>query len=298
LNPSRPRAGTPVEEIPRGVNPTKGQRTSHLNFVTPIRRQPMRLLLSLLLILIPIAMSACAGHHPRDPHTIAKTSADGVIEGRPTLGVPISIPGHPTVLVPFSVESHQWFFESQDPYRAGGVPYESARMTARSIAWMPHYGGGVRWHNAIFRDTRSGEEWPLLERRGIVAQYQVLGHPPREDEHFVSRALLFIVVLEDTNRDGVLNDQDARVAILTDGDGRNPRIITPREGQVWGARYDPALDMLFLQVAMDTSGDGRYTFEDVATPWAVAITSRDTAAPLLSRAMVERAQSLLQTVSR
>src|SRR5262245_4079654 len=107
-------------------------------------------------------MSACAPLAPReDDHTIAATRATGALEGRPTLGMPIAIPGRTTCLVPYSVETRKRWFEDRDPHTAAGF-IGDAWYIGDYLREASLPGGPVRWHNAIFSDDASGEQWMVL----------------------------------------------------------------------------------------------------------------------------------------
>jgi hypothetical protein len=254
---------------------------------------------ALCLALVLLAPACSSGPlQVQDKHTIARTRSDSPVEGRPTLGMPITIAGQGTVLVPYSIETTKGFFEADDPYSRGGVSALSrSSMSFDSMSYAPGMPRAwltdVRWHNVMFHDMKTGEDWPLLSQRGVISQWGVFFKPPPKDQPWVSRALLFVAVLDDTNHDGSLNDQDARIAILTDADGRHPRVVTPRDAQVWSARYDDQNDTIYFMVASDTNHDGRFTFDDVAVPYACAANSQPPASPLISDAALRRAEQLL-----
>lgn len=238
----------------------------------------------------------CSSSGPRDDRTIAKTGASGAVAGRPTFEMPVQIPGQSTVVVPFAVESRKGLFELDDPYSRGGVGYQYDQMMSVSAksAVAETSGRDVRWHNAIFRDMSTGDEWAVLDRRGLIGRWEILGVRETPQSPWVSRALVFIAVVADTNRDGSLDNLDARVAILTDADGRRPRFVTPPDAQVWSVAYDARFDTVYFQVARDTDGDGRFTFADVATPYFVSIKGSEQAKPLLSGPIADQAEKLLK----
>ena len=251
----------------------------------------MRALIAAIPLLI---LASCATYPPRDTHTISQTGASGQVEGRPTLGQPISIPGHPVVIIPFAVESQKGLFQKDDPYRRGGVDYAASYSYLASVSKVGYRSTGeVRWHNAILHDLKTGQEWPILDRRGLIGRWEIFGKPPKKDEPFVSRAILFTAVLEDTNHDGLLDDRDARVAVLTDADGRNPRMVSPPDAQVWEASYDPDNDTIFLRVAADTNHDGKFTYDDEALPYTLAPGSTTPATPLIASPTLERVKRWL-----
>ncbi len=234
-------------------------------------------------------------YRPQDPRTISKTTSDGPVEGRPTLGHALPIPGQKTVLVPFAVESTKGLFERDDPYDRSGVSYDHAYARTVSVSEAQRFGhaGSVRWHNAIVRDLNTGEQWPILGRRGVIGQWQVIPIQPDPNKPPVSRALVFVAVLDDTNRDGLLDDRDARVAILTDADGRNPRVVTPADAHVWATLYDPSQDNLYFQVARDITGDGQVTVTDAAAPYMIAAGASGLAQRVISEESVLRLEQML-----
>lgn len=240
-------------------------------------------------------LGCASGSTTRDSTSITDTTAYGVIEGRPTFQMPIAIPSTEVVLVPFALQSAKTLFEDDDPYTRGGIDYSrSTPASSRFDALVESRQSDVRWHNVIFRDLRSGEEWPLLEKRGIIGRWHMFGNASNKDQTWTCRGLVFIAVTDDTNRDGSLDDRDARVAILTDPNGRKPRVISPTDAQVWSAASGDTLDVLHLMIARDTNADGRFDFQDVATPHWMWLTDQGPAQPTASEAMRERVRGLLR----
>jgi hypothetical protein len=201
-------------------------------------------------------LGGCGSQQSNDSRTIASTGTEGPIEGRSTLGQALPIPGQPNVLVPFAIETQKGLFELDDPYRRSDVGYRYTyeKSVAAQVAASGRLSGEVRWHNAIVRDLKSGEEWTILDRRGVIGRWEVIAVQRSKDAPWVSRAILFTAVVTDTNRDGVLDNRDARVALLADGDGRKPRAVSPADAQVWSSWYDAEKDLIFLRIARDTNG--------------------------------------------
>lgn len=269
----------------------------------------MRVCLPLLPLLL---LTACASSQPRrDPHTIAPTTTDKALAGRTTLAMPITIAGQSTVIIPFAIESEKDLFETSDPFNASKVGRWSAASSISNSAGLTtslaegdyasrirsYQGGsgGVRWHNAIVHDTRTGEEWPILDRRGIISAWHVSNQTSREHpDAYRSRAIVFLATIDDTNHDGLLNDRDARVAILTGGDGRHPRIISPVAAQVSQVVFDPDHDRVYLLVVADTNNDGRYGFNDNPVPFACELGGTAPATPIVSEQMLRRVESMVK----
>jgi hypothetical protein len=246
-----------------------------------------------LAVLSAAVLQGCHHSSGIDPRTVATTTATGEIEGRPTLGLPTPIPGQQSLLIPFAVENTKGLFEDDDPYTRGGVDYDCSPRTSSISHQGAGFGGSVRWHNAIVRDLKTGEQWPILNRRGIIGQWQALTFQRRPDAPWETRAILFIAVLEDTNKDGLLDDRDSRQVILADADGRNARLVTAPDAQVWSTQFDAERDTLYLQVATDTNADGAFTRDDAALPHMLALASQDSASPIISGDLITRVRSLL-----
>lgn len=223
--------------------------------------------------------------------TIARTSASGVVEGRPSLSMPIPLPGQTTCLIPFAIEDRKGWFEDRDPFTRGGYADTRYAGPASVNAMLYSSGGSSRWHNAIVHDMKTGEEWPVLERRGVISRYEAFIRRDRPEDEPVSVALVFIATVEDSNSDGALDDRDATVAVVADGDGRRPRAVTPARAQVWSSAYDARLGLIYLYVVADTNGDGQYTPDDSPMPYVLDPRGDGPAQPLVSsesRARVER----------
>lgn len=107
-------------------------------------------------------------------------------------------------------------------------------------------------------------------------------------------ALLFIAVLNDTNRSGEMDNLDARVAIATGPAGENSLVISPANAQVWSMSYDDEKKVVLMTVAYDTNTDGRFDFNDVAVPYVWKLGSPEPAKPLIQDSVRTQVESLLK----
>lgn len=243
--------------------------------------------------LVLAALAGCYSHHyPAETRTLSETKADAPVVGKPTFGFPISIPGQSMDLIPFAVQSEKGLFERDDPYRRVAA-VSGSDYAARVSPSYGGLGGSVRWHNAIMHDLKTGEQWPILTRRGVIESWHVLAVPEDKDRPYRVRALLFVAVIDDTNRDGLLDSLDARVAILTDADGRGARIVSPTDGQVWAHWYNPATDTIYLNIASDTDRDGAVGANDEPAVHMMALNSETPASPVLRDGVAARVRRLL-----
>jgi hypothetical protein len=219
-----------------------------------------------------------------DRATISTTPTRGPIDGRSTLGMPMPVPGQQTCVVPYAVMGEKGMLERDDPYVRGGVQ-EVARASSGFVEGTRTYGASVRWHNAVVRDLANGDQWPILDRRGVIERWFVFGRSESDKTGFVSRALVFIATIDDSNRDGMMDNRDNRVAILTDGAGRRPRIVTPPDRQVWNVSYDPTSDAIYFLVAQDTTREGSTIgTRDEAVPYVLRLSDPGPAQPVVSDA--------------
>lgn len=207
--------------------------------------------------------------------------------------MPISIPGRGAVLVPFAIESDKGAFDSRDPFASQSCSVAAGRVSASSNDWG--WGGAVRWHNAIIRDIGAGKEWTILDRRGVISAWKLMGPRPRRPEDpYRAAALMFFGTVEDTNKDGALNDQDAQVAIVTDGDGSRPRVVTPPNVQVRSAYYDEATNRIFLLLVPDSRGDGTFDYSNPPAPYMVDVSGSAPAVPVVSEETLRKVEALLK----
>jgi hypothetical protein len=242
------------------------------------------------------ALPGCASSAPYssyDRHVLARTHAAGAIDGRPTYDLAWELPGHRTLMVPFAVEDERFFLLDQDVFTAGGMAGSGAGVSSPSADSFAHTAS-VRWHNAVFHDAESGEEWRLLDRRGVISRVWIFGrYADAERRQLWSAALVFCATLDDTNGDGELDDSDAAVAIVTDGDGRSPRRVTPASGQLLAAGFLPEVDAVQFRVLADDDGNGFSSRDRAANYWWRLGATGD-AAPLLGLDSTRAVEALLR----
>lgn len=272
-----------------------------------------RLPLLAVLALSPVlTLIGCTGSGVK-PHQMgpAPTTTEGQIAGRSAFQLPTIVPGTGVRMVPFIVEEQKTWFDDRDPYATRGFA-ASARVASENFSlaadasssgrWspgargpQPHvWGSSVRWHNCIFKDLVSGEEWPLIDRRGVISRWFGFGVSPDGEAPPVCHALLFFVTTEDTNRDGNLTDMDASVAILTDATGRNARPITPANAQVWNAVLDFPAASIHLLVVSDTNADGVFDALDTPVPYTFKAEQPGPAIRLISDDTQRRIEAILK----
>jgi hypothetical protein len=221
------------------------------------------------------------------------TPVTGLVEGRATLAMPFVVPGSSTCLVPLSIERRDSFWRDNDPFSSGGwasqrravpsVTDGSVRTTPSPIS--------VRWHNVAFIDTRTGEQWLLVSERGVISAMLLGGR--WVDGKFITTTIVFLATHEDTDADGMLTDRDAAVAIATDADGRNPRVISPPGTQVWNMRYEPEVNRVFLYLAMPDIA-GEYSWVRSPAPYVFAPSEPGGRAhPLVSASLLSHAEGML-----
>lgn len=243
-------------------------------------------------VVLVFGLTACgSGRASRvDDHELVETKARGVLKGRPTIAMPIPLPGQNTHLIPFSMEERKGLFDDDDAYD------RAWSRAPRSSPW--HQGStwqqSVRWHNAILQDKATGEEWLVLNHRGVISEWFSFGRPPEPEAPARCERNIFIATVEDTNGDGVLNNLDATVAIVAEGDGRRPRIVSPKGAQIWNVTYDFETRLVYFYVVPDTNNDGLYSSLDVSRPYVFDAKSEGPARPILSETIMARAEALLK----
>ncbi|MEL6796854.1 MAG: hypothetical protein AAFO89_08520 [Planctomycetota bacterium] len=236
----------------------------------------------------------------RDGFSIAPTTAKGTVRGRQVLGDPIPLPRTSTLLIPFMVQSEKGLFDDGDPFANSGGTQTRGRILSLQDAHLTRnprtadrFRSRVRWHNAFFRDTETGEDWMLLDERGVISLTQ--SFPDDQSTALMNEGLVaFVATLDDTNNDGTLDNRDARVLILTDDDGRNPRVVSPRDAQVLSFTYRPQTNTLWLEVLRDADGDLAFKPDDDRLPYLCTPSTGEPATPVIALDTIERARALLR----
>ncbi len=247
------------------------------------------------LTLVAAASLSCeaAGRYPGQvaapTHTFAETRTDQEVEGRPTFGTPVPILGTSSRLVPFSRETKLGWFSDRDNFREGGALFFNDG--GRESVPGQRQTSSVRWHNAVVHDLRTGEQWTLLEQRGIISRFWL--RVDWADERASHNGHVFGVTVTDSNGDGKLDDYDPIRALATDRDGRNPRFITPEGTRLADVHYDGQEDLAYLMVSEDADGDGEFSTEEAPRPYLYRF-GENRAVPMLMADTVERIESALE----
>ena len=243
----------------------------------------MRLALTVVACSLVSLLAACRSSHrptnaPPTP-TISQTDVDRPVEGRPRWLMPIRRADGDAMIIPFAVESQKSLFEIDDPYRrdntmsARNADYynyidqsaaasTSSAPAARTIYVERYVMRDVRWHNALLR-SNAGESL-VLNQRGIIGNWGLLRRDSATNDFI---GFLFIAVVNDTNRDGQLDNRDARQLMATDATGLNPRVISPANAQAGELLWDATNGVLYFIVRHDRDNDGKFTPMDVSEPF-------------------------------
>lgn len=198
----------------------------------------------------------------------AAMKTGGEIDGQLTYGSPYRLPGQTSWISSFTVTKSRSLFRDSNPFSEGGLASKGAHYDDGTAPPERLRSAPIGWHNAIFVDRASGEEWPLLKERGFLSKWWMLLEPvPQEwkdGEPYVqaSSALLFAATLVDSNGDGRLDDRDASTAVMTAGDGRGARPVTPPGTQLSSIGYLAGENALAFSLRLDEDGDGEFEESD------------------------------------
>lgn len=229
---------------------------------------------------------------------LSETRVDEAVEGRPTFGDPLPIPGTSVRLVPFSRESTIGWFGDSDHFSEGGLNSFAAYPQASTRPqFQTSLSRRIRWHNAAVHDLASGEQWTLLKERGVLSNYWMrLDAEWNADGEVVRQfatALIFSATTADTNGDQKLDDLDGVRALVTDGEGRNPRFVTPPGTQLVNVHFDGQFDVAILMVRVDLDGDRKFSGDEPPRPFLYRF-GEDRAEPLLTETTLDVIEGALE----
>lgn len=234
----------------------------------PMRHAPSTSLLAALLL------ASCAGpagtrrvelYTTPEDFGIVRTPVEGPLGGHPAQGAPIPLPGRGVHLIPFVRTEHKTWFHDGDHFDEGG---RSADRFTRGYQGRS-MSAEVRWHNAVLRVAETGEQWPLLERRGVISRLWIQV-APESGKGNVAQGLLFAVTLDDTNGDGVLDDRDGARVVATGPEGRDPRVVTPLGTHLDDVDLDAGEGGVTLFLREDRDGNGRFAATELPVPYFLA----------------------------
>ncbi len=198
----------------------------------------------------------------------AAMKTDEEIGGLLTYGSPYRLPGQTSWISSFTVTKSRSILRDSNPFSEGGLASKGGQHDDRAATPERLRSAPIGWHNAVFVDRASGEEWPLLRERGFLSKWWMLLEPaPQESKdggrHIqASSALLFAATLVDSNGDGRLDDRDASTAVMTGGDGRQARKVTPAGTQLSSIGYLADENTLAFSLRLDEDGDGDFDESD------------------------------------
>lgn len=252
--------------------------------------------------------AGCASTKPptTDDHSMVKTNATAALAGRSTWLDPVVVFGRRAVIAPFALEDRKGWDESADAFgdsnTAYGRPVENARVSVPAASYFtvgPSRQSnriGVRWHNAVIRELDSKRSFTVLDRRGVISAWEPLWRNEGDGRKVMVDQLLFAATVEDTNKNGVLDDQDRRVALLCEWNGEHLRRVTPEDAHVRSWRFEGMLDVVFFELVFDQNHDGAFDFNDPPETWVLNLAEGPTAIakPVVDRADRDRVERTLR----
>lgn len=216
--------------------------------------------------LLTLAASGCVDVAESDPVLpgwgIVRTPAKGPLGGHPAFGGPLEVPGAGVDLIPFVMSEEKRWYDDGDHFAEGGSGGAFDGRVAGS--WHSFH---VRWHNAVVRVRETGQQWPLLDRRGVISRVWLHMGEAEDGRGRTVRSMLFAVTSEDTNGDGVLDDRDGARLVMAGPRGRQQVIVTPAGTDLVEVTLTRGRDMAEVLVREDRDGDGSIDPTDTPVPY-------------------------------
>jgi hypothetical protein len=212
----------------------------------------------LLACILPFCITGCMNQDGMK----ANTGADDATQAMKTmLGTPIVPPSCDTVLIPLRTDSSKQMIY-------GGISsgwYSTSWLGTGSYSVSGDFldSGAIYWNNVVFFDKKNQQSRLLLDWRAVICQY-LIPHsdtpstPPKPPQYF-----LFAIADADTNKDGVINGQDALCLYVSDPSGHKITRVTPADTHFETAVFDDTNDhALYVEITLDSNHDGKFTEND------------------------------------
>lgn len=246
-------------------------------------------------------------------YVLARTPAEGkgAIDGQARWLEGTILPWNNVSMTPMMVESRKTIFSKDDAFLAQASAADRGIHSRTSdrfegIDWTSTME--VRWHNVSFDDpsaeraaSSAGDRSSrlLLTSRGIISGWQVFGTTRDMErkrgyikQELMPLGLAFIVTQHDYSRDGWLDNRDGRQLLITDHDGSNPRVVTPKDASVESVVFNQQLQSLVISLRLDSNNDGTFDLADSASQVMVPAPYTQMARPMTQQDVRRSAEAM------
>ncbi len=171
--------------------------------------------------------------------------------------------------------------------------YAGSYSGVSKSAWVYYGCSGRPFHNLVFRHKQTGESHLLLEKPAVISRCYFPYERSRDDEPPPPKFLLLGISDQDTNHDGVIDENDAIVGYMADLAGRHLQQVTPPQTQLLDWDIDRSRRVVYLRVRGDTDHDGKFTEKDEEWILQVAADQPAIGEPVVSDALREQLRHIL-----
>lgn len=146
-------------------------------------------------------------------------------------------------------------------------------------------------YNLIFYPKQGGESHLLLNKKAIIASFDLLetkttGKP-------ATRVWLYQIIDQDTNKDKVLNQEDAVIGYMSDLSGKNLQQVTPNNTRIINWVTVPSQNAIFIKIIKDFNNDNKFTREDKTNFVRVSLEKPSMGTEIISEQIEQQIKSYL-----
>jgi hypothetical protein len=213
----------------------------------------------LLSVIVPVVVGTVwrrRGHGLRvtpDAAARAAAPAEQIVYGQP-----ITSAHSDYVMIPVGLQSasNNALSLKSSSYAGSGSYTYKAFSIYHSLSWG-------RFYNLVFHHRKTGESHLLIKRKAAITAFYFPYEPDEEaKKHRVPKFLLFGIAEQDTDRNGLIDREDAVRGYLSDLAGTNLQPITPSGTQLVDWAFDFDDTFILLRVKSDSDRNGRFTDAD------------------------------------
>lgn len=158
------------------------------------------------------------------------------------------------------------------------------------------YNHPATYWNILFYNLRTGQSRLLADRQKLlITAYSGVNPDNSLPQSRAGKALYYSVIIDDTDHDGKLTDEDPTYLFASDQSGENFRQLSPKGVSVTNWQRHAATGKILLQTLLDSNHDHKFGAGDEAMPYVVGdATARQPATRPFSAAFLQGLKTQLQ----
>lgn len=118
------------------------------------------------------------------------------------------------------------------------------------------------FNNIIFKNKNTDEAFLLLDKPAMITSFYYPYKSSEDKNASVAKFLMFTILEKDSNKDGLINDDDADSVYISNMTGKNLKKVNPENTKLIDWNLSEKDKKLYLRLRTDSNRDNKFTEED------------------------------------